>query len=725
VPIERPTFSESWYRVAALRPRLRSTVQVHRQHFRGQMWHVLQDPSSNQFFRLNEGGYQFVALLEGRRTVAEVWRICNDQLGDAAPTQGEAIQLLGQLYTSNLLQAELQPDAEGLFNRYRKRKTREVQGYLMNLLFIRIPILDPDRFLNRWVGLFGRAFSWYGLLFWTALVATGLYFVAGHVGELADRASGVLNPENLPLLYLSFFFVKVFHEFGHAFAVKTFGQRSGSGGEVHVMGIMFLVFTPVGYVDASSAWALRRKWHRIIVGAAGMLVEIAIAAIAAVVWVNTAEGLTIHAVAYNVMFIASVSTVLFNANPLLRYDGYYMLSDLLEIPNLAQRSKDYIYYLVRKYIWNVRLARTTVQTGGEKRWMIFYAIASTVYRVFICVAILLFIADKLFILGAILAITAVIAWVCVPLVKFARYLATNGELDRVRGRAAMSTACALLILLGCIGLIPAPDRCRVEGVVEPENLAVIHMRTDGVVSRALSSVTKVQPGGEPILAAANDDLQTQKDQLGFDRNRLEKLKSLAQTRDTAEAQIYSEGLSAIDEQIARVEEQVAALQIKAPFEGTWVPADTQEKKGAYIHRGDRLGVVADLDHVVVRATAGQDVAALLITEADKRVEMRLKDRPDIQVSGRILKIMPAGLEELPSAALGYAAGGSVQTSQQDRLGTKAAERFFEIRIAPSNDSSTRLLAGQRIVVRFDMPSKPLIVQWWRALLQLIQRRFHT
>lgn len=109
--------------------------------------------------------------------------------------------------------------------------------------------------------------------------------------------------------------------------------------------------------------------------------------------------MTIHSIAYNVMFIASVSTILFNANPLLRYDGYYMLSDLLEIPNLAQRSKDYLYYLVRKYAWKVRHARTTAQTGGEKRWMVVYAIASTIYRVFICVAILLFVADKLFILA--------------------------------------------------------------------------------------------------------------------------------------------------------------------------------------------------------------------------------------------------------------------------------------------------------------------------------------
>jgi putative peptide zinc metalloprotease protein len=239
MPVDRPTFSESWYRVADLRPQLRSTVQIHRQHFRGQMWHVLQDPASNQFFRLNEAAHRFVAMLDGRKTVAQVWQICNDQLGDSAPTQGEAIQLLGQLYTSNLLQAELPPDAEGLFNRYRKRVKREVQGYLMNLLFVRIPLFDPDHFLDHWVGIFGRVFTWYGLVVWLSLVFTGLYFLIGSAGDLLAQTRGVLDPGNIPYLYLGFILAKVCHEFGHSFACKKFGKVSGSGGEVHVMGIMF------------------------------------------------------------------------------------------------------------------------------------------------------------------------------------------------------------------------------------------------------------------------------------------------------------------------------------------------------------------------------------------------------------------------------------------------------------------------------------------------------
>jgi len=722
--VERPTFSESWYRVANLRPRLRSTVQIHRQHFRGQMWHVVQDPSSNQFSRLNEAAYHFVAMLDGRRTVGEIWRICSEQLGDSAPTQGEAIQLLGRLYTSNLLRAELPPDAEGLFNRYRKRVKREVQGYMMNLLFIRIPLFDPDHFLDRWVGVFGRLFTKYGLILWAAIVATGLYFLGGHFDDLADRASSILNPENLPLLYLSFIFIKIFHEFGHAFACKRFGRITGTGGEVHTMGVMFLVFTPLPYVDASSAWAFRKKSHRVIVGAGGMLVEVAVAAVAAVIWANTSPGTTVHAVTYNMMFIASVSTILFNANPLLRFDGYYILSDILEIPNLAQRSRQYIYYLVRKYAWGVKQARNPAHTGGERGWLAFYAIASMIYRVVICVGILLFVANKLFFLGAILAAAAFVAWVLVPLGRFVRYLATSGELARVRGRAVASTVAVLLLILGGVGLIPAPDRVRVGGVVEPVNMAVVYSEAEGFVIDCLPSGTAVTPRGAPLVRTANPELEARRRQLLAERRRLEARRRLAQTsEEIAAAQIIAEQLQVVDEKIARVEDELAALEVHAPLAGTWISPDIDRVKGAYLRRGEKIGLVAGLGETLIRATASQQQAAML-EEAEGRVEIRVRNRPDLRLTGRVLKILPAGQEQLPSRALGYAAGGSMATSPGDTHGMKAAERFFEIRISPDGNSDVRLLSGQRVVVRFQKPPKPLAVQLWRSLLQLVQKRFH-
>ena len=732
MPVDRPTFSESWYRVAQLRPRLRSTVHVYRQHFRGRMWYVLQDPSNNQFFRQNESAYHFVALLDGQRTVAEVWEACNEQLGDSAPTQGEAIQLLGQLYTSNLIRCELPPDAQGLFDRYRKRVQREVKGYLSNLLFIRVPLLDPDRFLDRWVKVFGQFFTVYGMVLWIAIILTGLYFVINNFGALWDRGESVLDPDNLPLLYLSFAFIKGVHEFGHAFACKKFGQLAG-GGEVHVMGIMFLVFTPLPYVDASSAYAFRNKWHRVTVDFAGILVELAIAGIAAVVWAKTGDG-AVHTIAYNMMFVASVSTLLFNANPLLRYDGYYILADLVEIPNLYQRAKQYLYYLVKRYAWSVRNPRNPAHTNGERGWFVFYGIASTCYRFFIYGRILLFVANKLFILGAVLGIVAAITWILVPLGKFVHYLATSGELMRTRGRAVLSTLAVVAAVVVGVGLVPRPDRFRVEGVVEPRRMAVIFAEIDGRVRGFIPSGELVSADTKGLIQAENPDLQTELARLLAERRSVDVLLREARADDPARYKVLGERGAALDEKIQQVREDLEALSLPAEMAGTWVAPGVDLLEGAYVGRGERIGLVVDLDDLIIRSTATQQAAALLIAEATRAnvltAEIRVKGCPDIFLTGsaKLKDILPAGKNQLPSAALGYSAGGSMRTVAGDPYGMRTAEKFFEIVVQPDIDTAANppvvLLTGQRVVVRFNLPPKPLIAQWWRALLQLIQRRFH-
>ncbi len=731
MPVDRPTFNESWYRISGLRPRLRFTVQVHRQHFRGQMWHVLQDPASNQFFRLSTPAYHFVALLDGRRTVAEAWNISNQELGDSAPTQGEAIQLLGQLYTSNLLQAELPPDAESLFRRYHRRVTREVQSYLTNLLFIRIPLFDPDHFLDRWVRVLGCVFTKPGLAVLVGLLCTAFYCVAGRGAELVDRASGILSVANLPLLYVGLILVKVCHEFGHAFACKKFGQQEGKGGEVHVIGVMFLIFTPLPYVDASSAWAFRQKWRRVVVGTSGMMVELGVASIAAILWASAAQGTTLYALTYNMMFIASVSTILFNGNPLLRYDGYYILSDLLEIPNLAQRSKGYIYYLVRRYLWRVRRPQSTAHSIGERPWLAFYAVASTAYRVTVCFAILLFVMNKFFLVGVILGLMALSTWVFVPLGKFAHYLATHGELDRIRVRAVGSTLLFLVVIGAGVGLIPAPDHCRVEGVVVPARLAFVHAGADGFVTdiHRLSG-ENVSPGIS-LLQAADPGLWARYGELLAQREELEARKGLADAEEEhAKVQMFSKQIAALDENIEGRARELRSLTLRAPVRGTWIAPDIENFRNRYFSHGEKVGMVASLDDLIIRATAGQNVAAALIEEIEvkkndrvRRVELRVKGRPDSELKGRIRKILPAGDDELPSAALGYAAGGSVQTAPTDRKGTRTTERFFEIRIVP--ETSTGLLCGQRVVVRAALPTKPLALQWWRGLLRLFQRRSPT
>lgn len=735
--VENPTFSESWYRVAALRPRLRATVQVRRQHFRGRIWHVVQDPVNNQFFRLHPAAYRFVGMLDGRRTVSQVWRSCNERLGDEALTQNEAIGVLGQLYAANLLQANLPPDAEGLFQRYRKRRSQQVRGQVANFLFVRVPLFDPDRLLDALVGVAGLAFTPVGLVAWLAVLAVGGWFAFGAWRELAAEGEELLRASrlvgNLPLMYAAFLAAKVLHEFAHGVACKKFGRRVRGGGEVHTMGIMFLVFAPMPYVDASSAWALRSKLHRVVIGAAGMMAELALAAAAVVVWAWTADAADpwlagVHAVAYNVLLIASVSTLLFNGNFLLRFDGYYILSDLLGIPNLWSRSRQYVCHLVKRYAWGVRQSIDPANSAGEAAWLFVYGVASTAFRVLICVKILLMLMDRFFYVGAGLATAAAVTWVVLPLGRLVHYLAASGELTRRRGLAVASTVAVLAAGVGSLGMLDAPDRWRIEGVVEGREMAYVHARADGFVRDVLPSGRPVVAGGQGrqgtvVVAAVNRELETSWKNLLHERAALEARQRIARLRSVEDrryktlVQILERDLAHLDRQRRLLAEERASLSIPAPRTGTWVSRHADRLAGTYVRRGESLGQVVSLDRVVIRARASQRLAGMLIAEpAASEVAVRVAGRPGT-VSRGTWRIRPAGQRGGEAAGRGAAAGTA------GRAGEPASPRQFDIEVTPLDRPGWPLLPGQRVVVQFQMPRRPLLGQWWRSLRQMAQRRF--
>ena len=730
--IDRPTFNESWYRVADMAPRLRSLVQVFRQHYRGRLWYVFRDPSNNQFFRVDESGYRFVAMLDGKRTVAQVWDACNEQLGDAAPTQGEAIQLLGQLYTSNLIHADLPADAMGMFDRYKKRMGREVRGWFMNIMFARIPMFDPERLLNLLAPATGWIFGPVGIGLWFGLIAFGLYTLTGRSEELFDQGQNVLNPANLPLLYIAFALLKAMHELGHGLAVKYFGKQERTTSEVHTVGMMLMVLTPVPYVDASSAWAFRSRWRRAFVGAAGMYVELALAAIAAIVWARTNSGSTVHVLAYNAMFVASVSTLLFNANPLIRFDGYYILSDLAELPNLYQRSKDYLYYLVKKHVYGVINPRNPAHSGGEVAWFLSYGLVSAAYRIFLGVTIVLFVAGQLFFIGIVMAAAAVVTFLVVPWIKWGKFLAADQELYRCRSRAVLTSVAAVAVVAVLAGAVPVPDRDRAAALVEPLRLERLYAGAEGFVSTAAASGGTVS-ANTPLVVAENRALTSDHARLAGELKQAEVRYRAAMREDIALAQALRGRVHAQREQLARVTRDLERLRSSPEQAGTWVSADADRLPGSFVPRGELLGVVATLDHLVVRAAADQYLGPRLDDEmshdqdgAGRVVELRNPNAPGFTYHGRITRVAQTGNNELFSPALGYFAGGSVATDQSDQSGRKASEAFFEIRIEPDPppQGAPPLRAGQRLEVRFAFAKKPVAKQLWLALRQLLQKRLN-
>jgi putative peptide zinc metalloprotease protein len=317
--MEKSFYSPSWYRVSDLRPRLRSQIRIHRQQFRGGLWYVLQDRVSGRFHRFTPAAYLVISLMNGQRTTNDIWQLACRRLGDDALTQDDMVRLLAQLHQADVLHADVSPDFEELSSRAAKIRRRKLVASFANPLSLRLPLLDPDAFLTRTMPFVRPAFSWMGACIFVAIVGYACALAAVHWAALTDNiADRVLVTQSLLLLLLAYPLVKALHELGHAYAVKRWG------GEVHELGLMFLVLMPVPYVDASSSAAFSSKWQRALVAGAGILVELMLAALALFLWLEAGNG-TLRAFAFNVMLIGGVSTIVFNGNPLLRFDGYYVL----------------------------------------------------------------------------------------------------------------------------------------------------------------------------------------------------------------------------------------------------------------------------------------------------------------------------------------------------------------------------------------------------------------
>ncbi|HXI36074.1 MAG TPA: PqqD family peptide modification chaperone, partial [Burkholderiales bacterium] len=227
-------YSASWYRVAELRPRLRSQVRVHRHSYRGEVWYVLEDRGSRRLHRFNAAAHYVIGLMDGRRTVQALWDAAASRFGDDAPTQGEMIALLGQLHAADVLLTQVAPDLAELLHRARLARRRNWMQRYLSLLSLRVPLFDPDRLLERWLPWYRPLFGKAGALLWLAVVGSAAVLAALHWSELGgDLSDRLLAPGNLVLLALVFPVVKLLHEFGHACATKAWG------GEVHEMGVMF------------------------------------------------------------------------------------------------------------------------------------------------------------------------------------------------------------------------------------------------------------------------------------------------------------------------------------------------------------------------------------------------------------------------------------------------------------------------------------------------------
>jgi putative peptide zinc metalloprotease protein len=648
--------------------------------------------------------------------VEQVWEECLERDPDGAPGQEDVIQLLAQLYFANLLYYEMPADGAKLFDRYKRRKQREIRSKFLSIMFIRLPLLDPENILRRIIPLIKLLVSPFGAILWLIVVGLAGKIVIERFDSATAQAQGVLAPDNLVFLYTGLVLIKTLHEFGHAMVCKRFG------GEVHTMGVMLLVFTPLPYMDATSSWSFRSRWRRALVGGAGMIVEVFAAALATFVWAYTGPGV-VHSLAYNMMFIASVSTVLFNANPLLRFDGYYILSDLLDIPNLHTRALQHLRHLTERYLFGYKESYSPAQTHKEAAWLSIFGVLSGIYRVVVFVGIILFVADRFLLAGMIMALICVISWGVVPLYRLVNYLSSSPRLSRTRPRAIGISLGGLAAVVFFLALCPFPNRFRAPGVLEAVRYIQVVNEAPGYVEDVLvRSGTQVQ-ADTPLLELSDRELDFEFEAVTAQHRETLALQMRAMHRATADLEPIRKRLETVEKKMKALQEQRAALQVRARQSGTWVSPQSRDMVGAWIPRGSEVGVIINHQAFRFSAVVSQDEASNLFEGRIRKAEVRLFGQGGENLEVLKFEIIPFQHEKLPSAALGWLGGGEVAVSMKDETGLEAAEPFFQIYADLNPLPEVAFLHGRSGKLRFSLHPEPLLEQWSRKLRQLLQKRY--
>lgn len=719
----KPLFSPVWHDVCTLRPRLVQGAVIHRHVYRGETWFVIQNKTGNQYSRTGPAGREILIRLDGKRTVQEIWdELCNAPPNSAnsanadIPSQTEVVDLLVALHSAELLQTDVTPDADRLFHAFRKKKLGKWKQLLMAPTSIKIPLLNPARFLDRTAKWIAPVFSRPGFVLWFVVVGYASLLALRHREALAQDlvASQLLSVGNLLQIALVFPVLKLLHELGHAFAVKRWG------GTVHELGIMLLVFFPSPYVDASSASTFRSKWRRAAVGAAGMFTETFVAALALFFWLTTEPGLA-RSIAYNVMLISGVSTVVFNANPLLKYDGYFILSDLIEMPNLAQRGQKYYAWLIDRFLFGARDLTPPPETPSERRWLLAYTPAAVVYKIFVTLSIIFIIANRYFFVGVLLAIWSAIGLLVIPAGKAIRHIMRSPTLHRRRQPARVISAGIVVAALALLFLLPLPNRAETQGVVWLPDDAIVRAKTDGEFVRWLTAPGTAVSPGQVVAQLSNPRVATEAAAAEARLAQSEARLRAAGLDAPVEAALVQNDVLRDTQALQDAQRRADDLIVSVESGGKLVALTPEDAPGRRFKRGEIIAYAYAPQRLMIRFVVGQDDIDLLRRQLQS-IDVRLSGQLSDVHRATVVRVHTGGVEALPSTALSIQGGGTFAIDPSDREGLKTLSRVFWVDAALPHDVHADHF-GSRVHIRLNLKPESLAVQWSRRLRQLFINRF--
>lgn len=674
---------------------------------------VIEDPVKSKFYRVGEAEYHFLNALDGKRTIGQSLKLLASHRIEITPA--DAFQICSWLGNNDLVQTGNSSNVERFLKSNAAKKKQKISKFC-NPFFLKVPLVNPDRFLNSLVGTFGFVFSKTGLVIWLLVVGFAMHLAVENWDRLSAASMGIFSGYRWLWMAIAWIGLKLIHEMGHGLCCRKYG------GYAKESGVVFMCLMPLAYIDVTSSWRFEKKSHRIFVSLAGMFVEIFVAAVAIILWMNLENGI-LSDLCYNIALMASLTTILFNANPLMRFDGYFVLSDLVGVPNLYTRGQKSLSAALAGCFFE-KPEKQLRESGSKESFILAYGIGAFFWRILICVGLAILASSLFYGAGLLIAALGVVLWVSKPILKLVSTIKNNHE-KIIWRRAAVSLSVILVLTGWATWYLFAPAMIHSPGYVEYTDMEVIRAESSGFLKNIYVQSGDSVKKGDLLFELNNEELQLKLDSLSMDLKQSKiKAQNFRRERLYSEAESELQKLRQLEGELKELEQQLSKLSIRANMDGELVRRGLSELKGTYIREGDEIAVVGNSSKKEIRVSVEQSDAVGL---AQNAIMTRVRFTGQGSFEAPLINTDPQATRNPIHPSLTSPYGGPLVVQQASSEDAKEKYELmrphFKATIDLSEKDSLSITAGRRATISFRSPEKLLGQQVYEVCRDWLKAKY--
>ena len=731
-----------------LRLRRRPDLESRRHRYDGRAYWVVKEPVGLNYFRFHEEEFAILNMLNGQTSLQQIRESFQAEFAPQRISLQDLQQFVGMLHRSGLVISHAGGQGRQLRRRGDQKRKKELLGKFVNIFAIRFRGIDPERILNRLLPWFGWLFTTWCIMLVSVIGLMAITLVLVNYQEFKGKLptfQQFFAANNWIWLGTTMAAVKILHEFGHGLSCKKFG------GECHEMGFMMLVFTPCLYCNVSDSWMLPNKWQRVFIGAAGMYVELFLASIATFLWWFSEDGM-FRFLCLSVMFICSVSTVVFNGNPLLRFDGYYITMDLLEIPNLRQKSSEILKRWFQKNCLGLELQDNPFLPTRNGALFGIYTIASFIYRWIVAFGIIMFLNQVLKpyglqSLGRAFAVAGVAGMIVPGVSAIYKFLKTPGRAAKIKRGHLLSSLGIAVAVLAFICFFPLPFHVYCPTEVQPHEAVEVRTLVAGKLQGWNTKPGQKISNHQPICKLENGDLAIKIQEARSDVRSTESLIEQASYYSNSDPRLVRE-LVALRSELKKKQDVLRTLVekqdnliVRSPIEGVvFQPPEKEESKAAKAQEQlpGWYGNPFDPSNSEAFFTEGELVCliaptskmeSVIVVDQHERELLQVGDEVEIMfdaaalesVKGTIISFSEAEMKE-SSANLSITSGGTLDTKTDELGRTRPISTSYQARVKFDN-LKLPLRPGYRGNAKVHLAWKSLGSRFYRYVLKTFNFEF--